>query len=158
MAVAMVKFKNGKKGMGTPHFDYIMRDGKYAMQADDLERLVTSDSGNMPEWAMNDPKFFWNMADELERENGRIYKEHIIALPRELNDTQLTQLARDLIKEHIGDKHPYSFAIHAPQASDGKEQPHLHFMYSERTLDGIDRGGRYFFQKIQFKKSEQRRL
>ena len=46
------------------------------------------------------------MADELERENGRIYKEHIIALPRELNDTQLTDLARALIKEHIGDKHP----------------------------------------------------
>ena len=151
MAVAVVKFKNGKKGMGTPHFDYIMRDGKYAPKADDLERLVISDSGNMPEWAMNDPKFYWSMADELERENGRIYKEHIIALPRELNDTQLTQLARDLIKEHIGDKHPYSFAIHAPLATDGKEQPHLHFMYSERTLDGIDRGADTFFKRYNSK-------
>ena len=137
--------------MGTPHFDYIMRDGKYALKADDLERLVISDSGNMPEWAMNDPKFFWNMADELERENGRIYKEHIIALPRELDDQKLTQLARDLIKEHIGDKHPYSFAIHAPQASDGKEQPHLHFMYSERTLDGIERGSDTFFKRYNSK-------
>ena len=151
MAVAVVKFKNGKKGMGTPHFDYIMRDGKYALKADDLERLVIADSGNMPEWAMNDPKFFWNMADELERENGRIYKEHIIALPRELDDQKLTQLARDLIKEHIGDKHPYSFAIHAPQASDGKEQPHLHFMYSERTLDGIERGSDTFFKRYNSK-------
>ena len=141
--------------MGTPHFDYIMRDGKYAPKADDLERLVTSDSGNMPEWATDDPKFFWNMADELERENGRIYKEHIIALPRELDDQQLEQLARDLIKEHIGDKHPYSFAIHAPLATDGKEQPHLHFMYSERTLDGIERGSDTFSKdtilKIQVK-------
>lgn len=151
MAVAVVKFKNGKKGMGTPHFDYIMRDGKYAPKADDLERLVISDSGNMPEWAMNDPKFYWSMADELERENGRIYKEHIIALPRGLDDQQLEQLARDLIKEHIGDKHPYSFAIHAPQASDGKEQPHLHFMYSERTLDGIDRGADTFFKRYNSK-------
>ena len=151
MAVAVVKFKNGKKGMGTPHFDYIMRDGKYAPKADDLERLVIADSGNMPEWAMNDPKFYWQTADEQERQNGRIYKEHIIALPRELNDTQLTQLARDLIKEHIGDKHPYSFAIHAPQASDGKEQPHLHFMYSERTLDGIDRGADTFFKRYNSK-------
>ena len=151
MAVAVVKFKNGKKGMGTPHFDYIMRQGKYEPKKDDLERLVISDSGNMPQWAMNDPKFYWSMADELERQNGRIYKEHIIALPRELNDTQLTQLARDLIKEHIGDKHPYSFAIHAPQASDGKEQPHLHFMYSERTLDGIDRGADTFFKRYNSK-------
>lgn len=151
MAVAVVKFKNGKKNMGTPHFDYIMRDGKYAPKADDLERLVTSDSGNMPEWATDDPKFFWNMADELERENGRIYKEHIIALPRELDDQQLEQLARDLIKEHIGDKHPYSFAIHAPLATDGKEQPHLHFMYSERTLDGIDRGADTFFKRYNSK-------
>lgn len=151
MAVAVVKFKNGKKGMGTPHFDYIMRDGKYAPKADDLERLVISDSGNMPDWAKDDPKFFWNMADELERENGRIYKEHIIALPRELDDQQLEQLARDLIKEHIGDKHPYSFAIHAPQASDGKEQPHLHFMYSERTQDGIERGSDTFFKRYNSK-------
>lgn len=151
MAVAVVKFKNGKKSMGVPHFDYIMRDGKYAIKADDLERLVTADSGNMPEWAMNDPKFYWSMADELERENGRIYKEHIIALPRGLDDQQLEQLARDLIKEHIGDKHPYSFAIHAPLATDGKEQPHLHFMYSERTLDGIDRGADTFFKRYNSK-------
>ena len=151
MAVAMVKFKNGKKGMGTPHFDYIMRDGKYAPKADDLERLVTADSGNMPSWATDDPKFYWSMADELERENGRIYKEHIIALPRELDDQQLADLARDLIKEHIGDKHPYSFAIHAPLATDGKEQPHLHFMYSERTLDGIERGADTFFKRYNSK-------
>lgn len=151
MAVAVVKFKNGKKGMGTPHFDYIMRQGKYEPKKDDLERLVTTGSGNMPEWATDDPKFFWNMADELERENGRIYKEHIIALPRELNDTQLTQLARDLIKEHIDDKHPYSFAIHAPLATDGKEQPHLHFMYSERTQDGIERGADTFFKRYNSK-------
>lgn len=137
--------------MGTPHFDYIMRQGKYEPKKDDLERLVTTGSGNMPEWATDDPKFFWNMADELERENGRIYKEHIIALPRELNDTQLTQLARDLIKEHIDDKHPYSFAIHAPLATDGKEQPHLHFMYSERTQDGIERGADTFFKRYNSK-------
>ena len=154
MAVAVVKFKNGKKSMGVPHFDYIMRDGKYAIKADDLERLVTADSGNMPEWAMNDPKFYWSMADELERENGRIYKEHIIALPRGLDDQQLEQLARDLIKEHIGDKHPYSFAIHAPLATDGLEQPHLHFMYSERTLDGIERGSDTFFKRYNSKHPE----
>lgn len=154
MAVAVVKFKNGKKGMGTPHFDYIMRQGKYEPKKDDLERLVTTGSGNMPSWATDDPKFFWNMADELERENGRIYKEHIIALPRELNDTQLTDLARALIKEHIGDKHPYSFAIHAPLATDGKEQPHLHFMYSERTLDGIERGSDTFFKRYNSKHPE----
>lgn len=154
MAVAVVKFKNGKKGIGTPHFDYIMRQGKYEPKKDDLERLVTTGSGNMPSWATDDPKFFWNMADELERENGRIYKEHIIALPRELNDQQLEQLARDLIKEHIGDKHPYSFAIHAPLATDGKEQPHLHFMYSERTLDGIERGADTFFKRYNSKHPE----
>lgn len=154
MAVAVVKFKNGKKGMGTPHFDYIMRDGKYAPKADDLERLVISDSGNMPQWAMNDPKFYWQTADEQERQNGRIYKEHIIALPRGLDDQKLTQLARDLVKEHIGDKHPYSFAIHAPLAKDGLEQPHLHFMYSERTLDGIERGADTFFKRYNSKHPE----
>lgn len=128
-----------------------MRQGKYEPKKDDLERLVTTGSGNMPSWATDDPKFFWNMADELERENGRIYKEHIIALPRELNDQQLEQLARDLIKEHISDKHPYSFAIHAPLAKDGLEQPHLHFMYSERTLDGIERGSDTFFKRYNSK-------
>ena len=137
--------------MGTPHFDYIMRQGKYEPKKDDLERLVTTGSGNMPSWAENDPKFYWQTADEQERQNGRIYKEHIIALPRELDDQKLTQLARDLVKEHIGDKHPYSFAIHAPLATDGKEQPHLHFMYSERTQDGIERGADTFFKRYNSK-------
>lgn len=62
--------------MGTPHFDYIMRDGKYALKADDLEISVISDSGNMPSWATDDPKFFLNMADELNVKMGVSIKQN----------------------------------------------------------------------------------
>ena len=70
---------------------------------------------------------------------------NIIALPREMTEQQRHDLVQDWIKQEIGDKHPYSYAIHNPLAMDGKEQPHCHLMICERTLDGIDRGADQFF-------------
>ena len=91
------------------------------------------------------------MADEHERKNGSVYREHIISLPREMTEQQRHELVQDWIKQEIGDKHPYSYAIHNPLAMDGKEQPHCHLMICERTLDGIDRGADLFFKRYNSK-------
>ena len=105
----------------------------------------------MPAWAEHDPKIFWQMADLHERKNGSTYREHIISLPRELNESQRLSLVQDWIKQEIGEKYAYSFAIHNPVAMDGKEQPHCHLMFSERLLDGIDRDPEQFFKRYNSK-------
>lgn len=151
MAIGMLKLRNGSKGKGVAHFNYIMREDKYKPHAEKkeskFEKFENSGHGNMPDWAKDNPKIFWQEADKHERQNGRIYKEHIIALPRELNEEQRLALVNDWIKQEIGDKHPYSFAIHTPQGMDGKDQPHVHFMFSQRTHDGIERSPDQFFKR-----------
>ena len=154
MAIGMLKLRNGSKGKGVAHFNYIMREDKYKPHADKLEKFEDCGHGNMPEWAKDNPKLFWQEADKHERENGRVYKEHIIALPRELNEQQRLELVQDWIKNEIGDKHPYSFAIHTPQGMDGKDQPHVHFMFSQRTHDGIERSPDQFFKRYNSKYPE----
>ena len=68
-----------------------------------------------------------------------------------MTEQQRHELVQDWIKQEIGDKHPYSYAIHNPLAMDGKEQPHCHLMICERTLDGIDRGADQFFKRYNSK-------
>lgn len=151
MALGRISIKVGTKGKTLPHSKYILREDQYAPKNNKLEKLESIGHGNMPTWAEHDPKIFWQMADLHERKNGSTYREHIISLPRELNESQRLSLVHDWIKQEIGEKYAYSFAIHNPTAMDGKEQPHCHLMFSERLLDGIDRDPEQFFKRYNSK-------
>ena len=108
----------------------------------------------MPKWAEHDPNYFWKMADEHERKNGSTYREHVVALPRELDENQRHELVKDWIKNEIGEKHAYQYAIHNPPAMDGGEQPHAHIMFSERLIDGIERDPDQYFKRHNSKNPE----
>lgn len=150
MALARLSVKVGKKGKASAHAKYIAREDKYAKNPD-IEKLEFTGHGNMPSWAEKDPNIFWQTADEFERKNGSAYREHIISLPRELTPEQNHEFLKDWIAQEIGDKHVYQYAIHNPKALDGKEQPHAHLMFSERTLDNIERAPDQFFKRYNSK-------
>lgn len=154
MAIGRLNVRVGKKGMGKAHAQYILRQDKYKPRAQKLEKLENIGHGNMPSWAKDNPLLFWQMADEHERKNGSVYREHIIALPREMDEQQRLALAKDWIEKELGDKHAYSFAIHVPLAMDGKEQPHIHLMFSDRANDGIERGADEYFKRYNSKNPE----
>ena len=151
MALGRISIKVGTKGKALPHSKYILREDQYAKKNNKLEKLEHIEHGNMPTWAEQNPKLFWEMADLHERKNGSTYREHIISLPRELNESQRLALVQDWIAKEIGEKYAYSFAIHNPTAMDGKEQPHCHLMFSERLLDGIERDPDQFFKRYNSK-------
>lgn len=151
MALARLSVGVGKKGKAAPHAQYIAREGKYTKPISHLEKLEFTGQGNMPKWAEKDPNFFWQMSDEYERSNGSAYREHVIALPRELTPEQRHDLVRDWIEKEIGEKHAYQYAIHNPPALDGEEQPHCHLMFSERTIDGIVRDPEQYFKRYNAK-------
>ncbi|MEA0763585.1 MobA/MobL family protein, partial [Xanthomonas campestris pv. campestris] len=139
MASYHCSVKVGAKGKAGPHASYISRDGKYEKVRSN-EKLEHVESGNMPKWAEKDPAQFWQAADQHERANGSTYREIEVALPRELTPAQRVELVRDMVAQELGDKHAFTWAIHNPQAAlEGGEQPHAHIMYSERTIDGLDR-------------------
>ncbi|HGH5363929.1 TPA: mobilization protein MobA [Yersinia enterocolitica] len=153
MASYHLSVKTGGKGSASPHADYIAREGKYAREKDtDLEH---KESGNMPAWAAHKPSEFWKAADTSERANGCTYREIEIALPRELKAEQRLELVRDFVRQEIGDRHAYQFAIHNPKAAiAGGEQPHAHIMFSERMNDGIDRDPQQYFKRANNKEPE----
>jgi len=113
------------------HAQYIARDGQY-QQRGGLELV---ESGNMPEFARENPHSFWEAADAFERKNGRAYTELQIALPRELAPSERHELARETARELLGERFAYTLAVHTPMAKDNIEQPHMHLMFSERVVD-----------------------
>ena len=145
------RIKSGKKGTARAHASYIERDGKFANRGEDL---VHTGYGNMPEWAENNPKLFWKMADKHERVNGAVYREHEVALPNELKVEQLISLTEKIAQELVGNK-PYQYAIHAPDGSLGAiPNPHVHLMYSDRLPDSIERAPEKMFSRFNAKKPE----
>lgn len=152
MAIARLSVKTGGVGKAASHAEYIERDGKYEKKKnDDLEY---SDSGNMPTWAEENPKLFWQAADLYERKNGSTYREFEIALPRELNPEQRIELVQDFIDQEMGTKYPYQVAIHNPKAMDDLDQPHAHLMFNERLQDGIERDPQQYFKRYNSKAPE----
>ena len=151
MALAHMNVKVGKVGKGTPHSDYIARQGEYAEKLERGEVLEATSYGNMPEWAKDNPRAFWQAADLNERKNGAVYREFEIALPRELTADQRKELVEAFIQQELGEKHAYQYAIHSLKALDDDEQPHVHLMFSERTQDGIERDPEQYFKRYNAK-------
>lgn len=154
MAIGRLSMKVGKAGKAGPHAAYIAREGQYANRLERGERLEATEAGNMPAWAQSNPLAFWQAADAYERKNGTTYREMEIALPRELDAEQRAALVREFVRQEIGDRHAYQWAIHTPTAADGQEQPHVHLMFSERQRDGIERDPEQYFKRYNAKAPE----
>lgn len=148
--------KVGVIGKAFSHAEYVYRRGLYATldNTGKGERLLASGDMNMPSWASGDPMKFWMESDKRERKNGSTYREMEGALPRELTLEQQIALVEEYAAAEIGDKHAASWAIHIKIASDGLPQPHVHFMYSERTIDHIERGPDLYFKRANKKDPE----
>ena len=144
--------KAGASSSASAHADYIERDGKYKTK--DREDLEAVESGNMPEWAERSGDF-WEASDQHERANAKGYREYEVALPREMTQEQRLDLVREFVRQELGDRHAYTFAIHNPRAAlEGGEQPHAHIMFSERNRDGIERSREQYFKRYNAKNPE----
>jgi hypothetical protein len=146
--------KNGARGNGAKHALYVGGEGRHS----DREDVVYKEDGNLPKWAGSAVEFF-AAADEHERKswkpktgirvdrsiNGRSYKELELAIPREAKDP--VKWAQQYVRELLGDQHPYRMGVHDKKAADGGRNPHLHLMFSTRTMDGHDRPAERFFKR-----------
>lgn len=154
MASPHCSVKNGARGNGAKHALYVGGEGRHS----DREDVVYKEDGNLPKWAGSAVEFF-EAADEYERKswtpkkgirvdksiNGRSYKELELAIPREAIDPM--KWAQQYVLELLGDKHPYRMGVHDKKAGDGGRNPHLHLMFSTRTMDGFDRPKERFFKR-----------
>jgi hypothetical protein len=74
----------------------------------------------------------------------------VVALPKELTSEQRIELAEQFIQEFADRyRYPFTCAIHNHAgALAGQDQPHLHLIYSERHVDGIERTPEQFLSVI----------
>mgnify|MGYP003623235088 CR=1 FL=1 len=124
--------------------DYIERCGRYAC---DHAELLHKGHGNMPEWASEAPRNYWEAADVHERANGRLFKQLEFALPKELSPEQQISLAASFCRGTATTKDgplPYSFAVHK---GPDRGNPHCHLLISERVNDGINRASGQWFKR-----------
>ena len=142
--------KPSKNSSAVQRFHYITRIQNFENHKENIaEKLEFVQSGNMPHFAQNKPDEFWQAADIYERKNGRVCSSLVVALAKELTAAQRSELAEQFIAE-FADRYqfPYSCAIHNHEGSlGGQEQPHLHLIYSERSVDEIERTPEQFFKR-----------
>lgn len=153
MAIYHLTAKTVSRGTASAkaRHEYIEREGRY--QADHAE-VTYNQSGNMPEWAQEYPRAYWDAADVYERGNGRLFKQLEFALPKELTTEQQNELVRGYVAQLTATKNgplPYSFAIHKGHE---RENPHCHLMISERAIDGHRRGPETWFKRANSKSPE----
>jgi hypothetical protein len=126
------------------------RTAHYKNHKDNLhEKVEFVKSGNMPSFAEKRPDLFWEAAHNYERKNARTAASQVIALPKELTVQQRIELAEALIKQFTDEfNFPYTAAIHNHTGEiGGQDQPHLHIMYCERSVDEHNRTAEQFFSR-----------
>ncbi len=89
-----------------------------------------------PAWVF-DRQTLWNMVERAEkRVDAQLAREIEITLPRELPRAEQIDLVRRFVREQfVREGMVADIGIHAPHASDGKEQPHAHVLLTMRYLD-----------------------
>ncbi len=152
MASYHMQINTGGKGAALEHAQYIDRDGRFREER--YGEVAARGHANMPDWAREDTTEFGRASDEHERANGNTYREYELALPRELSRGAQVALVQRFAEQELGSTRPYQWAIHLSTASDGKEQPHVHLMFSDRQHDGIERGPEQFFKRYNAKNPE----
>ncbi len=140
--------KPGPKGAGAEHAQYIAREGRF--KAEKYGEIGEHEVGNLPAWAKGSAARFFAAADTYERSNGNSYREFEMSLPIDLSQPERVKLVREFVAEQLGDRFAYSWAIHEP---DG-HNPHVHIMFSERIIDGIERGPEQYFKRANTKNPE----
>jgi hypothetical protein len=109
--------------------------------------LVFWRARNMPPWAREDPVTFFRAAEQYSSPAWIAYEAWTFSVPRELSHVEQIDAASDFLASTFGQVHPYVWALHDPVAADGGAQPHVHVLWSARTLDGIPRTPAQFFRR-----------
>ncbi len=91
---------------------------------------------NAPQ-AWSDRERLWNDVEAFEvRKDAQLAREVEFALPRELNQAQGIELARDFVQtEFVSKGMVADLNVHWDRADDGSPKPHAHVMLTMRSVD-----------------------
>ncbi len=150
MAIYNLRVSSAKGRSVLEKFNYINREEKYShLQNEKYDDFIYSENMNMPSFAIDNPKAFWESVELYERSNANHFREIEFTIPHELNEEERIEVATDFAKRLFKDEYVYSLAIHNKKSSiDNIDNIHCHIIFSERKLDGIDRNEEEFFKRF----------
>lgn len=140
------KSKTNKKINTRLHYEYICREGKYEKLKDNYEETLDyKKSGNLPSWANNDPKTYWETVEQnrlglgyKSNKQARGYAEFIIALQNSLTLEENIECIETFLKETtIYQDHTFTYVIHEKHSLGNYNiiNLHTHIMFDEHIIE-----------------------
>lgn len=156
MAIYNLRVEPDKGRSAVYRYEYTLRINNFSWENDSkYDDFLFGQNINMPDFASDDPKIFWEACENYERSNANTFRTIDFSLPAELSDEENIELASKFAEELFGDKFVYSMAIHSkPSSAKSIQNIHCHIMFSERKLDGIERGSKEFFKRYNRENSQ----
>lgn len=140
---------NGDSALATA--SYVLRKGKYVERQEG--ELAAQGMLRMPSWVDDDCLRYWDAADRNERNNGVLFYEFKLALPKELNLQQQKALIEEFAASVSAAPQdtgplPAVWAIHGNVDKDlNCKNPHAHLLLSPRGNDGMERQPERWFSR-----------
>ena len=126
------------------HDDRLGRNHDFSNKAGVIHSEVMLPEG-APE-RLNDRTTLWNEVEAGEkRKDAQLAREVEFSIPREMNEKQGVQLARDFVKKQFVDRGMVAdLNVHWDKAKDGSPKPHAHVMLAMRDVgpEGFDKKNR----------------
>ena len=116
------------------HDDRLNRNHNFSNKAGVIHSEVMLPEG-APE-RLNDRSTLWNEVEAGEkRKDAQLAREVEFSIPREMNEKQGVQLARDFVKTQFVDRGMVAdLNVHWDKAKDGTPKPHAHVMMTMRDV------------------------
>ncbi|MGY2737211.1 Ti-type conjugative transfer relaxase TraA [Sphingomonas sp. UYP23] len=116
------------------HDDLLERDHDFSNKAGVVHSEVMLPEG-APE-RLNDRATLWNEVEASEkRKDAQLAREVEFSIPREMNEKQGVQLARDFVQTQFVDRGMVAdLNVHWDKAKDGSPKPHAHVMLAMRDV------------------------
>ena len=116
------------------HDDRLDRNHDFSNKAGVIHSEVMLPEG-APE-RLNDRSTLWNEVEAGEkRKDAQLAREVEFSIPREMNEKQGVQLARDFVKKQFVDRGMVAdLNVHWDKAKDGSPKPHAHVMLAMRDV------------------------
>ena len=150
MAIYNLRVEPDRGRSAVYRYEYTLRVNDFSWEKDSkYDDFLFGQNVNMPAFASEDPKVFWESCENYERANANTFRTIDFSLPTELSDEENIELAARFAEELFDDKFVYSMAVHSkPSSVQSIQNIHCHIMFSERKLDGIERGPKEFFKRF----------
>ena len=155
MAIYNLRVEPDRGRSAVYRYEYTLRVNDFSWEKNSkYDDFLFGQNVNMPDFASEDPKLFWESCENYERANANTFRTIDFSLPTELSDEENIELAAKFAEELFGDKFVYSMAVHSkPSGVQSIQNIHCHIMFSERKLDGIERDPKEFFKRFNRKNS-----